>query len=88
MVPALKDRGKGGCFGRGPEAGTDHGPTFEMGFMARLIGKSLVPAGSAFWLAIPMERPTSDHKLEKKEFVQKRRSERGNEDCRSKGLPC
>jgi len=27
LVPALKDRGKGGCFGRGPEAGTDHGPT-------------------------------------------------------------
>ncbi len=66
----------------------DQQDNFEMGFMARLIGKSLVPAGSAFWLAIPMERPTSDHKLEKKEFVQKRRSERGNEDCRSKGLPC
>lgn len=66
----------------------DQQDNFEMGFMARLIGKSLVPAGSAFWLAIPMERPTSDHKLKKKEFVQKRRSERGNEDCRSRGLPC
>ena len=64
---------------QGREQTMDQQDNFEMGFMARLIGKSPVPAGSAFWLAIP---------IEKKEFVQKRRSERGNEDCRSKGLPC